>query len=102
VAKASAKRRGKPSFPSHLTGLRDSDSLQIMKILIGVLALSTIVLGILCAVQTKQLRATQAQARAVEAALRADARSHETQAARVNDLERANQRLEQQCNNSLP
>jgi hypothetical protein len=67
-----------------------------MKILIGVLALSTIALGILCAVQSRQLRVTQAQARAVEAALRANAESRETQAARVKDLERANQRLEQQ------
>ena len=67
-----------------------------MKILVGVLALSTLVLGILCAVQLKQLRATRQRARAVEAALRVNAQSQETQAARVKDLERANQRLEQQ------
>lgn len=67
-----------------------------MKILAGVLALSTMALGIWCALQTKQLRVTQTHARAVEAALRAKAESHEAQAARVKDLERANERLEQQ------
>ena len=67
-----------------------------MKILIGVLALSTIVFGILCAVQWKQLRATQARARAVEAALRANGELHETHAARVTELEHAKQRLEEQ------
>jgi len=67
-----------------------------MKILVGVLALGTLALGILCGVQWKQLRATAARARAVEAALRADAESREAQAARVKALERVNQRLEGQ------
>ena len=65
-----------------------------MKILACVLALSTFVLGILCAVQWKQLSAAQARARAVEAALRANAESRETQAAQVRNLEQANQRPE--------
>jgi hypothetical protein len=67
-----------------------------MKIIVGVLALSTMVLGILCAVQWKQLRATEARARAVEAALASTAQAHETQVVRVKDLEHANQRLERQ------
>jgi hypothetical protein len=67
-----------------------------MKILACVLALCTLVLGILCAVQWKQLGAAHARARAVEAALRAEAESRETQAAQVKNLEQVNQRLEQQ------
>src|SRR5262245_65800539 len=67
-----------------------------MKILACVLGLSTLVLGILCAVQWRQLSAAHARARAVEAALRAEAESRETQAAQVKNLEQVNQRLEQQ------
>src|SRR5688572_15616389 len=68
----------------------------MQKLLIGVLAVTTIALGILCAVQAKALRATRQQARAVEAAVAAETDAQQAQAGRIKDLERTNERLEQQ------
>jgi hypothetical protein len=68
----------------------------MQKVLIGVLAIATVVLGILCAVQAKQLRASKEQIRAVEMARAAEADAQQAQESRVKELERANTRLEKQ------
>jgi len=68
----------------------------MQKVLIGVLAVATLVLGILCVVQAKQLRASREQIRAAEQARAAEVEAHEAQESRVKELERANTRLEKQ------
>jgi hypothetical protein len=68
----------------------------MQKVLIGVLAATTLVLGILCAVQAKQVRASKEQARAAEEARAAETEIYQTQGARVKELERANTRFEKQ------
>ena len=68
----------------------------MQKALIGILAATTLALGILCAVQWKQSRASHEQARAAEAALRAESEAHESQEARVTALEKRNAWLDEQ------
>ena len=68
----------------------------MQKVLIGVLAVATVVLGILCAVQAKQLRANKEQIRTVEAARFAETEAQQAQESRMQELERANTRLEKQ------
>jgi hypothetical protein len=70
----------------------------MQKLLIGMLALTTVALGVLCSVQWRQLRALQANAPTTAAAeTRAtEIAAREAQAERIKDLERANQHLEQQ------
>ena len=68
----------------------------MQKVLIGFLAVTTLALGVLCVVQAKQLRAGRQQVQVVEEARAAESEAHEAQQARVKELERANQRLEQQ------
>lgn len=68
----------------------------MQKVLIGVLAVTTFVLGVLCAVQAKELRASREQTRAVEEARSAETEVRQSQESRVKELERANTRLEKQ------
>jgi hypothetical protein len=68
----------------------------MQKALIGILAVATAVLGILCAMQSKQLREAQVKARAAEEARATIVDEQETQAARVKELERTNKRLDEQ------
>ena len=75
---------------------RKREGLNMQKILIGILALGTIALGIVCVIQTKQLRAMQEQVRATEVPRGAEADAQQAQATRLKDLERANQQLERQ------
>lgn len=57
---------------------------------------TTVALGVLCAVQNKQLRAAQEQVRAAEAAQRVASEAREAQSTRVKELERNEARLEKQ------
>ena len=66
------------------------------KIITGVLAVTTVALGVVCAVQWKQLRAGNERVRAVEESRRAEMAMHEAQSTRVKELERAKERLDQQ------
>ena len=66
------------------------------KTLIGVLTAVTVALGVLCAVQWRQLRANKERTRAVEEAWRTEAEAREAQSARVKDLERNRALLDQQ------
>jgi hypothetical protein len=68
----------------------------MQKVFIGILAAATLGLGILCAVQSKQLRAANERSRAAEQARLAESDAREAQAARLKELERSNQRLDQQ------
>jgi hypothetical protein len=68
----------------------------MQKILIGVLALGTIALAVVCVIQSKQLRASREQARVAEEARSVEAEAQQAQTTRVKELERANRRLEQQ------
>ena len=68
----------------------------MQKILIGGLTLATVGLGILCALQAKQLRAIRNEAQAVEAARSAEVEARQSEVARVKELERANERLDRQ------
>ena len=68
----------------------------MQKVLIGLLAIATIVLGILCAVQARQLRASKERVRAIEATRSAEAQAQHAQESRVKELERVNARLEKQ------
>src|ERR1044071_812310 len=72
------------------------DRFNMQKILIGVLALGTIALAVVCVIQSKQWRASREQVRVAEEARQAEAEAQQTQTTRVKELERANQRLEQQ------
>jgi hypothetical protein len=68
----------------------------MQKLLIGILTVTTAALAVLCAVQSKQLRAGREQVRATEQAKRVEKEAGEAQAARVKELERAQARLEKQ------
>jgi hypothetical protein len=68
----------------------------MQKILIGILAVATAALGILCAAQSKQLRAAREQVRAAEEARGSVSEAHEAQTARLAELERTNKRLDEQ------
>lgn len=65
-------------------------------VFIGVLLTLTLALGVVCIVQSRQLRAAREQLRAVESARMVEAEAREAQASQVKMLERGNQRLEQQ------
>ncbi len=68
----------------------------MQKTLIGILAMTTLALGVLCAVQWRQLRASHEQVRAAEETRRAETEARDTQTARVRELERTNRRLDEQ------
>jgi hypothetical protein len=68
----------------------------MQKILIGIMTALTLVLGLLCAVQAKQLRAARTQLRAVEEVRAMEAEAHQAQAERVKELERDNRSLDRQ------
>ena len=68
----------------------------MQKILIGILAAGTIALGILCVLQSNQLRALRQQTHAAEEARSVESETRDAQVARVKELERSNKRLEQQ------
>jgi hypothetical protein len=68
----------------------------MQKKIIAILTATTLVLGVVCAVQWKQLRATQERARAVEEAARAESETQQAQSARVKELEQAKEHLDRQ------
>lgn len=68
----------------------------MQKILIAVLAITTLALGILCAVQSKQLHATKERMSMGERARTTEVESQAAQSVRVMELERINKRLEEQ------
>jgi len=68
----------------------------MQKLIIGVLAVTTLVLGVLCLNRSQELQAIRRQARAAEESLRAEADSHKADTARVKELERSQARLERQ------
>src|SRR5881394_3189789 len=68
----------------------------MQKVLIGIMTMLTLVLGLLCAVQARQLRAARMQMRLAEEARNAEADARQAQADRVKELERANRSLDQQ------
>ncbi len=68
----------------------------MQKIFIGFTTLLTLVLGVLCVVQAKQLRTARMQIRFAEEARTAEAEAGQAQSDRVTELERANRSLDQQ------
>jgi len=68
----------------------------MQKILIGILAVGTVVLGIVCVVQSNQLRTLREQLRVAEEKRTVEAETRDAQTARVKELERSNRQLEQQ------
>jgi hypothetical protein len=68
----------------------------MQKVLIGILAVTTLALAILCGVQAKRLRSLREETRMAEDARAAEAEMHQAQADRVKELERANRRLDKQ------
>lgn len=68
----------------------------MQRLLIGIMSALTLILGLLCFVQARQLRALRQQTRASEEARSAEAGMREEQVARVKELERANRSLDQQ------
>jgi hypothetical protein len=68
----------------------------MQKFLIGVLAVTTVALGILCAAQWRQLRANRSGTQAAEVERASEIAAARSHSERVAELERANERLEQQ------
>lgn len=68
----------------------------MQKTLVGILTVTTIALGILCAVQSKQLRAANELARMADEARNAEAEAREAQVAHVRALERSKAELDRQ------
>ena len=68
----------------------------MQKILIGLLTLTTVGLGILCAMQARQLRATRDAGRVAEEARSVEVEARQSEAARIKELERVNERLDRQ------
>ncbi|HTD65347.1 MAG TPA: hypothetical protein VK846_02305 [Candidatus Limnocylindria bacterium] len=68
----------------------------MQKAFIGILAAAAFALGVLCLVQSKQLRGLREQSRTLEEARGAEAESLQAQNARVKELERSNRQLEKQ------
>jgi hypothetical protein len=68
----------------------------MQKVLIGILALGTAALAVVCLMQSKQLRAAREQVRVVEEARGSVAEAHESQQARLAELERVNKQLDEQ------
>ncbi len=68
----------------------------MQKTLIAVLAITTLALGILCAVQSRQLHATKERMSIGDRARTTEVESQAAQSGRVMELERINKRLEEQ------
>lgn len=68
----------------------------MQKTLIGILTTLTLVLGVVCVRQSGQLRASREQVRATEEARATETEAREAQVSRMKNLERSNERLEQQ------
>jgi hypothetical protein len=68
----------------------------MQKVLIGILALGTAVLAVVCVMQSNQLRAAREHVRVSEDARGSVAEAHEAQQARLAELERVNKRLDEQ------
>lgn len=68
----------------------------MQKVIIGVLAVATAGLSVLCGVLFSQLQTAKQQTQAVEQARLADADAREAQGARIKELERSEARLERQ------
>jgi hypothetical protein len=68
----------------------------MQKILIGLLALTTAMLALVCLGQHRQLRATEEKMRLAEQTRNAVADAHSAQVARISELERNEARLERQ------
>ncbi len=68
----------------------------MQKILIGLLALTTAALGVLCLMQRKQLLASAEKLQGLEQSRAAETETRAVQAARVKELERSEARLENQ------
>lgn len=68
----------------------------MQKTLVGILTVTTIALAILCAVQSKQLRAANELARMADEARNAEAEAREAQVAHVRALERSKAELDRQ------
>ncbi|HWN94013.1 MAG TPA: hypothetical protein VNT99_03185 [Methylomirabilota bacterium] len=68
----------------------------MQKLFIGILALTTVALGVLCVMQRKELRAANDKLQGAEQARVADTETREMQVARVKELERNEARLEKQ------
>jgi hypothetical protein len=68
----------------------------MQKLVITLLGLATFVLAVVCAAQWRQLNRTQARLQAAEEAQRTEAVMRETQTSKLTELERANERLDQQ------
>ena len=68
----------------------------MQKILIGILTALALGLGVVCVVQSRQVRTSREQARAAEEVRVVETEARETQATRLKSLERSNERLEQQ------
>jgi hypothetical protein len=68
----------------------------LIGLLIGILALGTAMLAVVCVLQANQLRAAREQVRVSEDARTSAAEAQEAQRARVAELERANKRLNEQ------
>ena len=68
----------------------------MQKTIITLLSIATAALAVLCTVQWRQLRVTEARMQATEAAQRAETEAREVQLAKLKELERTKQRLDQQ------
>jgi len=68
----------------------------MQKALIGIMTMLTLVLGLLCVMQARQLRAARMQLRLAEEARSTEADALQAQVDRVKELERANRSLDQQ------
>jgi hypothetical protein len=69
---------------------------QMQKVIIGVLAVATAALSVVCGVLLGELRTAKRQTQAIEQARVAEADAREAQAERVKELERSEARLERQ------
>ena len=65
----------------------------MQKVLIGILALGTAVLAVVCVMQSNQLRAARNQVRLSEEARSSASEAHEAQQTRLTELARVKQRL---------
>jgi len=79
-----------------LSLFKPSEENTMQKTLILLLSITTAALAVLCAVQWRQLRTAGAHIQVAEDVQRKDMAAREAQSARVAELERVNQRLDQQ------
>ena len=68
----------------------------MQKLIILLLTVSTLALAILCVAQRRQIHLAESRVEAAEAVQRIEAEAHESQTAKLKELERHNQRLDQQ------